>query len=133
MGKDVVIWILYDENKKILFQLRTKDAPKYPGYWSLFGGHIEDYDASPEVTVKREMLEELNYPLEDAVLFKEPQVIDGSKKYFYVEKCKDKECLVLNEGADMKWFTTEEAKTLHLVPYQKEKLDEIQAFLDANL
>jgi 8-oxo-dGTP pyrophosphatase MutT (NUDIX family) len=56
----VAIAILHQQNK-FLLQLRD-DIPGiiYPGHWGLFGGHIEPGE-TPDVAVKRELLEEIGY------------------------------------------------------------------------
>lgn len=56
----VSLLILFDtETKKILLQKRDSDASSLPGYWSFFGGGIEDIE-SPVEAVKREAMEELS-------------------------------------------------------------------------
>lgn len=58
----VAIAILYRDNK-FLMQLRDNiPTIVYPGYWAFFGGHIEPGE-TPEVAVRREVLEEINYTL----------------------------------------------------------------------
>lgn len=56
----VAIAILYSSNQ-FLMQLRD-NIPNivYPGHWGLFGGHLEA-DETPDVAVKRELLEEIGY------------------------------------------------------------------------
>lgn len=58
----VALAILYRENQ-FLLQLRD-NIPTiiYPGYWALFGGHIEKGE-TPEEAVKREIWEEIAYDL----------------------------------------------------------------------
>ncbi|MEB3291942.1 MAG: NUDIX hydrolase [Synechococcales bacterium] len=58
----VAIAILYQEDR-FLLQLRD-NIPNilYPGYWCLFGGHL-DPGETPEQAVVREIKEEINYEL----------------------------------------------------------------------
>lgn len=114
--------ILYDEEKRVLIQHRTKDAPRYPGKWGLFGGAIEEGE-TPEEAVKRECMEELGYPLENPKLI----LIDneGIKAYIFVEKYDKSKKLILKEGDDMKWVGFEELKNLDLVGSAKNKLMDI--------
>jgi 8-oxo-dGTP pyrophosphatase MutT (NUDIX family) len=59
---EVALAILYREGE-FLLQLRD-DIPTilYPGYWTLFGGHLE-LNESPEIAVKREIWEEIAFEL----------------------------------------------------------------------
>lgn len=56
----VAIAILYQDGQ-FLMQLRD-DVPGilYPGHWGLFGGHLEPGE-SPEVGLRRELIEEISY------------------------------------------------------------------------
>lgn len=56
----VAIAILY-QDRQFLMQLRD-NIPTiiYPGHWAFFGGHIEPGE-SPDVAMRRELLEEIAY------------------------------------------------------------------------
>ena len=55
---EVAIAILYQEDK-FLMQLRDNiPGIFYPGYWGLFGGHLEPGE-TPDIAVKREVIEEI--------------------------------------------------------------------------
>ncbi len=58
--RQVAIAILHRDGL-FLMQLRDND-PKivYPGYWGLFGGHLEAGE-TPDIAVHRELLEEIGY------------------------------------------------------------------------
>jgi 8-oxo-dGTP diphosphatase len=66
----VAICILYQAaesgvaaDRRFLMQLRDNDPNiLYPGYWALFGGHIEPGE-TPEAAVVREVMEEIGYAL----------------------------------------------------------------------
>jgi 8-oxo-dGTP pyrophosphatase MutT (NUDIX family) len=65
---EVAIAILPREGK-FLMQLRDNiPTILYPGLWGLFGGHIEPGE-TPEVAVKREVLEEIGYAIEQPQKF----------------------------------------------------------------
>ncbi len=58
----VAIAILH-RDQKFLLQLReNRPQIPYPGYWGLFGGHL-DPGETPEAAIQRELLEEIGYPL----------------------------------------------------------------------
>lgn len=105
MVAQVAIAILYQENK-FLMQLRDNiPSILYPGHWGLFGGHIE-LGETPEVALRREIREEINYEL--------PQKFDKFGCYgddrairhvFYAPLLVELDRLVLNEGWDMGLLT----------------------------
>jgi len=76
----VAMAILYQEGK-FLLQLRD-DYPNilYPGYWGLFGGHLEPGE-SPEQGLQRELLEEITHQPSELTLFRRYQ---NSKRVSYI-------------------------------------------------
>ena|SRR3990167_6105726 len=115
--------ILIDKNKKILLQLRTKDAKKYPGTWGFFGGGIEPGE-TPVETVKRECFEELGYKLKNPKLILQKEV--NNKKFFlFLEKYDGVQKLILNEGEKMGWFKIEEINDLDATQFVKDIILEI--------
>lgn len=110
MTIEVAIAILYQENK-FLMQLRDNNPNiLYPGHWAFFGGHIE-LGETPEVAVRREILEEIgyslpptfskfgNYPDQRAVrhVFHAPLTVEFNQ-------------LVLNEGWDIGLLSPEDIR-----------------------
>lgn len=102
----VAIAILYQKNK-FLMQLRDNiPGILYPGYWGLFGGHIEA-DETPDIAVKREILEEIGYNLPSFVEFGcyfNERVV---RHVFHAPLLVELNELVLNEGWDMGLLTLE--------------------------
>ena len=60
--RNISIIILFNDEKKILLQLKDEGHERYPNHWGFFGGGIEDGE-TPENAVHREILEELDYKL----------------------------------------------------------------------
>ncbi|PMB44178.1 NUDIX hydrolase [Fischerella thermalis CCMEE 5330] len=104
----VAIAILYQKDK-FLMQLRDNIANiLYPGYWGLFGGHIE-LGETPDVAVKREILEEIGYNLPPTVsefgCYGDDSVV---RHVFQAPLLVELNQLVLNEGWDMGLVTSDE-------------------------
>jgi len=105
----VAIAILYQENK-YLMQLRDNiPGILYPGYWGLFGGHIEPGE-TPDVAVKRELLEEIGYnlpPFLEFGCYSDERVV---RHVFQAPLLVELNQLVLNEGWDMGLMTPEDIR-----------------------
>ncbi|MEH2361920.1 NUDIX hydrolase [Nostoc sp.] len=105
----VAIAILYQKNK-FLMQLRDNiPGILYPGYWALFGGHIEPGE-TPEVAVKREILEEIGYTLPPFVQFGYYPGERVVRHVFHAPLLMELNQLVLNEGWDMGLLTLEDIR-----------------------
>lgn len=103
----VSLAILYRDGK-FLFQLRDNiPGIVYPGVWGLFGGHLEG-EETPELCLKRELIEEIGYQVSDLVLFKEYGDSQVNRFVFYAPLTVDLSQLVLNEGWDMELLTPED-------------------------
>lgn len=106
---EVAIAIIpYQDN--FLMQLRD-DIPGilYPGCWGFFGGHI-DPGETPEVAMKRELLEEINFNPSQVFEFgcySDSKVI---RHFFYTPLTVEPAELVLKEGWDFGFVTPEEIR-----------------------
>jgi 8-oxo-dGTP diphosphatase len=105
----VAIAILYQEDK-FLMQLRDNiPGILYPGYWGLFGGHIE-LGETPDIAVKREVIEEIGYTLPSFAEFgcyADDAVV---RHVFHAPLLVELDQLVLNEGWDMGLLTPEDIR-----------------------
>ncbi|MGA7953782.1 MAG: NUDIX domain-containing protein [Gloeobacterales cyanobacterium] len=105
--KVVSIAILYREGR-FLLQLRDNiPGILYPGYWGFFGGHVE-LGETPEVAMRRELLEEIGY--EPPVLYKfdsrqEEAVL---RHIYHAPLTVDIQDLTLYEGWDLRMLTPED-------------------------
>ena len=117
-GTSVAVAIIHQEGK-YLMQLRD-DIPDiaYPGVWGFFGGHIEPGEEA-EAALKRELIEEINYRVEQLTIFRCDYVTRNSKadrpgKYIrHLYSCPltvPVEELELKEGWDLKLLTPAEIR-----------------------
>ena len=107
---EVAIAILPADGK-FLMQLRDNiPTILYPGLWGLFGGHIEAGE-TPEIAVKREIMEEIGYQIMEPQKFgcySDNRVI---RHVFYAPLTVDIGKLVLGEGWDFGLLTPEQIAT----------------------
>lgn len=128
MIRDVAVILLYDEEKKVLFQHRSDDAVRLPGYWAFFGGGIEKGE-TPQEAVKRETMEELNYELinPQLVMVQDFKGRDhAGKKYVFTEEYDVSKKIKLREGKDMAWLTFDEFLKRKIIHHDKEVIENIR-------
>jgi 8-oxo-dGTP diphosphatase len=101
---EVAIAIL-PRDGKFLMQLRDNiPTILYPGLWGFFGGHLE-LGETPEIAVRREILEEIGYDIPEPQKFgcySDERVI---KHIFYAPLTVGIDELVLSEGWDLGLLT----------------------------
>ncbi|MEM8504800.1 MAG: NUDIX hydrolase [Cyanobacteria bacterium P01_D01_bin.1] len=92
--------ILYRDGH-FLMQLRD-DFPHivYPGIWGFFGGHMESGE-TPEVSIKRELMEEIGYVPARIELFRDRSGEGYRRYYYHADLGVPLSELQLNEGQDM--------------------------------
>ncbi|MEB3339718.1 NUDIX hydrolase [Okeania sp.] len=105
----VAIAILYRQGK-FLLQLRDDiSGIAHPGKWAFFGGHIEPRE-TPEVAMKRELIEEISYAPDTVWEFGVYYDTHVVRHVFYAPLTVELKDLVLGEGWDMGLLTTGEIK-----------------------
>jgi 8-oxo-dGTP diphosphatase len=103
----VAIAILYRDDRFLLQLREDNPAIVYPGVWTFFGGHIEPGE-SPEVAVKREILEEISYEMPSAEFFGRYEMPEFIRYVFHAPLTVELEDLVLQEGWDLGLWTIDE-------------------------
>lgn len=115
-GNAAVALIVVGDDERYLMQLRDqKPNIFYPGHWGLFGGAMDEGE-SPEVTLRRELEEELQLRVEDVRYFTEFAFdFDFSgfgrfNRQFFEVRVPDSALagLVLGEGTEMRVFTAQD-------------------------
>jgi 8-oxo-dGTP diphosphatase len=118
-SRRLALFVLRDNNGRVVLQHRDKDAPRLPDYWAFFGGHMEKSE-SPEEAVRREAKEELGIELEGPRLFKryEFKEEDGMvEKHMFVADLKNRIEDLKNqqaEGQNLGIFSFDELKRLKI-------------------
>ena len=129
--RNVAVLALYNEQKEILLQHRSKDAVRLPDYWAFFGGGIEAGE-TPEQALAREIFEELEY------IVSAPQLIltqkfnykeDENTKYVFVEKYELGKKLTQHEGQGMAWWKFKDLDKLLVIDHDRIALSKVQEFL----
>jgi 8-oxo-dGTP pyrophosphatase MutT (NUDIX family) len=97
----VVALAILEQDGRFLMQLRD-DIPTilYPGVWGLFGGHLEKGE-DPEIGLKREVKEEINYEVPSLTKFRCYNDDNLSRYLYHVPLTVGLEQLVQTEGQDL--------------------------------
>ncbi|MGA7325848.1 MAG: NUDIX domain-containing protein [Rhodomicrobium sp.] len=133
-ARNVSVLALYNDQKEILLQHRSKDSPRLADHWAFFGGGIEG-EETPEQALAREIYEELEYPVScPRIMFIQTYTHkeNESTKYVFVEKYNPDISLVQHEGQDMRWWKFDELNELLIVDHDRIALAEIQTYLNTS-
>jgi NDP-sugar pyrophosphorylase family protein len=116
--------ILINPHGQVLLQQRDDNpAIRYPGYWSLFGGTIEDGEM-PATAVTREVKEEIDFDLRNFGLFRE-FVQNNKREFAFAGELNARlDELTLSEGQGMNFFYPSQLKELQIRPDDKETLEQ---------
>ena len=84
---------------------------KFPNMWDLPGGIVEPGE-TPDQTIRREMLEEIELKLKNPILFKRYVLPDRIENMFWQRVDIDINKTVLHEGQELKWFSERQLKAM---------------------
>ena len=130
------LFIPYNNEKKLLLQLRSDDAPRYPGLWGFFGGMI-DGDETPEEALLREVKEELGLTIKQIALFKRYEIQEEDNVYerfvflYPLNESVDLLRAQQREGVDLQYFSPEEIKDLKFNDYNRIIIRDVASHLSA--
>ncbi len=127
------LFVLRDEKGRVLLQHRTKDAERFPDFWSFFGGGINPGE-TPEDAVRREAKEELEIELKDLKFFKRYELEGSGDKFVFVAPLKHsiKQLKIQQkEGNNLGLFSWEDLKNLKLPNHDLPILKDLFAHLSA--
>ena len=109
--------IIFNEDGKVLVLRRGETAPKYPGFWDLPGGHVQEGENVKE-GAKREVKEEVGLSVKGL-----KEVNKHEKVHFLRTNDYSGETLEdMPEHTAKKWITIDDLNTLEFLPHHKETL-----------
>lgn len=133
--RNVALIALYNEQKEILLQIRPGSASHPQNHFGFFGGGIEPGE-KPEEALRRELVEELNYKVQDPKLilvqdFRGRGMGYDGDQYVFADKYDSSQTLLLREGLGMRWFRPQNIDQALVSNRDKETLAGISKFLDS--
>jgi len=119
-----VAGVILHREGKVLLQHRDDDPGiRFPGWWSLFSGHVEDGE-TPEEGARREIEEELGLVLEGPLRLAYHGTDETRERFIYeAELAVPPEALTLREGQGMALVAREDLSAYRIVPLHREILD----------
>ena len=124
INKDFAVCIILNKKNEILLQKKDMGYPWFPGKWCLFGGEIEEREKS-EMTIKRELKEELGYSLDNLKFLGIENYKDQCEKHsrmgkqhiFYHKYNGKISDLFLKEGAEFAFLSYDELNHFDIVSH----------------
>ena len=137
--RHVVGAILWTDDGRVLLQQRD-DRPdlRYPGYWTLFGGQVEEGE-SPDQAIERELIEELGLDGQPLMPFEQyicparstPGIVVTTNHVYTGRLSRPFESLILCEGQAMALMSREQTVKLELAFMQNPVLERWFAWAQA--
>ena len=94
-------------NEVLLFLRDDKPDIPYPNLWDLPGGHVE-VDETPEMCIRREMLEEIELDVSACRRHAVYDFPDRIECLFFMEFEAETDTIPLHEGQRLQWFAETE-------------------------
>jgi len=145
---NIVLYRMSINTPLIFLQKRTKDAPTYPGLWSMFGGGVKPQDKTVKEALDRETRDELDYRLENPVWVMAHRYKSddkGAVRKVYIEEFNpnnrlftpeldypdkfDSNYLHVLEGEKGAWLPPSVAVTLDMIPFDRTCIAYLDVFL----
>jgi 8-oxo-dGTP diphosphatase len=129
-GTDIII---INSQQKVLLVLRdNKSSIPFPNTWALLGGFIEENE-SPEATIRRELVEEMELELGEIKFFKSYFWQECDEHIFWTRLDLDISQITLHEGQKLAYFSREEINQLEFASHYDRILVDFYDFLGKNL
>lgn len=129
-GADIII---INSQQKVLLVLRdNKSSIPFPNTWALLGGFIEENE-SPEATIRRELVEEMELELGEIKFFKSYFWQECDEHIFWTRLDLDISQITLHEGQKLAYFSREEIDRLEFASHYDRILVEFYDYLAKNL
>jgi 8-oxo-dGTP diphosphatase len=125
-GADIII---LNSQQQVLLVLRdNKSSIPFPNTWALLGGFLEKNE-SPEVAIRRELVEEMELELGEVKFFKSYFWEECDEHIFLTRLDLDISQIKLHEGQKLAYFSREEINQLKFASHYDQILAEFFDFL----
>lgn len=128
-GADIII---LNSQQQVLLVLRdNKSSIPFPNTWALLGGYLEENE-TPEVAIRRELVEELEIELGEVNFFKSYFWEECDEHIFWTRLDLDISQINLQEGQKLAYFSREELTQLEFASHYDQILSEFFEVLAVN-
>lgn len=129
-GADIII---LNSQQQVLLVLRdNKSSIPFPNTWALLGGYLEENE-TPEVAIRRELVEELEIELGEVNFFKSYFWEECDEHIFWTRLDLDISQIQLQEGQKLAYFSREELNQLEFASHYDQILSEFFEVLAVNV